>query len=395
MFDKTTTFVLAGGQGQRLHPLTHSIAKPLLPFGGVFRIIDFTLSNCRNSGLNPVHLLTQFDAESVKRYIDGGAWKTGFDCLPCPDGDLYKGTADAVIRNKHLVDRTSPELILILCADHVYKMDYRKLLRFHTRNGAAATVAAVEYPIEQSHAFGVIESDPLGRIIGFEEKPKRPKPMRQRSGKALISMGVYVFSKDALLTGARECLLKGGSDFGRDLIPEMIQSHRVSAYNFTEHGQDLGTYWRDVGTIDTYHRSQMEVLFMDGLFDLSASARWPIHTAGPTAFKVIRKDSFVTDSVIADDAKTQGASVSRSIVGPGVVLGHNAQVEDSIIMDGAQIGQCAKLKRVIVQPGGMVDRNARIGFDSFEDSEQFYVTAGGTAVVSTQYCAERNELAIA
>jgi glucose-1-phosphate adenylyltransferase len=394
MVGQTLTFILAGGQGKRLQPLTAATAKPLLPFGAGFRILDFTLSNCSNSGLGHPYLLTQFDAESVQQYV-ASAWKDTL-CLPSPGGNSYKGTADAILQNRRLIERLSPEYVLVLCADQIYKMDYRRLLQFHVEKGGDATVAVVEYPVALANEFGVIAADTCDRIVAFDEKPKMPRPMPSKPGKALVSMGIYVFNAEVLLREANQCSMNRGFDFGKDVIPEMIRSHRVNAYNFTMSGSALGAYWRDVGTLDTYYRSQMELLLRESPFDRYSNAGWPIHTAGWLAtFHGTGGSGSVTDSVIADDCSTQGAQVTRSVVGPQCYLERGAEIQDSVIMSGVRVGRSARVRRAIVQNGAQILDNVRIGFDSSDDCKQYLVSQGGIVVVDSKQCSERSRLAIA
>lgn len=387
MAGRTLTFILAGGRGKRLLPLTANTGKPLLPFGAGFRILDFTLSNCRNSGVGKRYLLTQFDAESVQKYVASG-WRDVL-CLPSPARDSYKGTADAVFHHRRLIESTSPQFVVVLCADHIYKMDYRKLLQFHVITGGDVTVAAVEHPITLASEFGVIDIDADYQIVGFDEKPERPAPMPSKPDKALVSMGIYVFNTDVLLREGARCLISGGLDFGKEVFPEMIRSHRVNAYNFSLSGSDLGTYWRDVGTLDTYYRSQMELLLHDSPFDCYNNASWPIHTASrPATFHITSKDGFVIDSVVADDCRMHDARVTRSVIGQQTCIEPGAEVDECVIMGGVRIGRFAKLRRTIVQDGAEIPDNARIGFGSKVDCEQYLVSQGGIVVVDAERCRE-------
>lgn len=394
MTGQVLTFILAGGQGKRLHPLTRNKAKPLLPFGAGFCILDFTLSNCKNSGLKQPYLLTQFDAESVQDYVASG-WKEAL-CLPSPGGNSYKGTADAVLHHAPLIESSSPKLVLVLCADHVYKMDYRALLEFHVGTGADATIAAIEYPIAMAKDFGVISTNARDRIVRFEEKPKVPSSIPTNPDKALVSMGIYVFNADVLLREGSRCRTNLGFDFGKDVIPELVRSHRVNAYNHSISRTGLGSYWRDVGALDTYYRSQMELLLREAVFDPYNSPGWPIHTAQcRTTFYDARGNGSIGDSVVAEDCRMQGARVARSVIGANTHVGPGAEVQDSIIMAGARVGQYAKLRRTIVQDGAEIPDNARIGFGLSDDSRQYLVSPEGIVIVDSEGCRERFRLAIA
>jgi len=249
----TLTFILAGGQGKRLAPFTSGRAKPLVSFGGIFRIVDFTLSNCVNSGLERAYLLTQYKADSIRGYIETSSWTTDFVCAPSSPSSSYLGTADAVYKNIHLFTEAKADYVLILASDHIYKMDYRKLLRFHASHGGDATIAAVQYPRKLSKELGVLDVDERGQVVHFEEKPEYPQGHRSDSSMVLASMGIYVFSAAAL----RKALLRdagnfnGSHEFGRDLIPDLLRTGRVFAYDFTNNSGSLGAYWRDVGSVDT------------------------------------------------------------------------------------------------------------------------------------------------
>ena len=394
MAGQTLTFILAGGHGKRLHPLTAGTAKPLLPFGAGFRILDFTLSNCRNSGLSQMYLLTQFDAESVQEYVASG-WKDVL-CLPSPGRNSYKGTADAILHHRRLIESARPQFVVVLCADHIYKMDYRKLLQFHVRKGGDVTVAAAEYPVALANQFGVIDIGADDQIIGFAEKPERPAPMPSKPNKALVSMGIYVFNTDVLLREGARYPINGGLDFGKDVIPEMIRSHLVNAYNFSLFGSALGTYWRDVGTLGAYYRSQMELLLNNSPFDCYNNASWPIHTADrPATFHSTSKDGFVIDSVVADDCKMHAARVTRSVIGQQTRLEPGAEVDECVIMAGVKIGRSAKLRRTIVQQDVEIPENARIGFGVQDVFEQYLVNQGHIVVVDSERRHESFRLAIA
>jgi glucose-1-phosphate adenylyltransferase len=377
-----------------LHPLTVDTAKPLLPFGAGFCILDFTLSNCKNSGLRQPYLLTQFDAESVQEYVASG--RNDAICLPAPYGNSYKGTADAVFHHRRLIESTSPQVVVVLCADHVYKMDYRELLDFHAGTRADVTIAAIEHPIAMAKDFGVISTNAQGRIVRFDEKPNVPNSMPSKGDKALVSMGIYVFNPDVLLREGSRRPANRGSDFGKDVIPELIRSHRVNAYNHTMSRTGLGSYWRDVGALDTYYRSQMDLLCPDAAFDPYNSPGWPIHTAQCRAtFHGTSGNGFISDSIMSDDCRTQGARVTRSVVGAKTHVGPGAEVKDSIIMAGARVGRYAKLRRTIVQDGAEIPDNARIGFGLNDDSRQYLVSPEGIVVVDSEERRERFRVAIA
>ena len=281
------TFILAGGRGERLYPLTEERAKPLIPFGGICRLIDFTLSNCFNSGLRRITILTQYQCESLHSYVRALFPQTPIDedrdeflLGLCPaEGKRYSGTADAVFQNLSLIEKTKPECVLILSSDHVYRMDYRDLIRFHLDRGADMTIAAVEYPRNAASEFGVLETNSEGDAVAFEEKSGNPKGILGKPFKSLVNMGVYVFNTRTLIDALRADDQRPTShhDFGKNVIPDLIQRQRVSVYNFTTGGTRLGSYWRDVGTVDAYYCASMESL-MSPFFDLYATAEWPVYS---------------------------------------------------------------------------------------------------------------------
>src|SRR5688500_14366288 len=273
----TQAMILAGGQGERLSPLTNFRPKPALPFGGGYRIVDFTLLNCLDSALSNVALLTQYRHDELHRYIRE-SWADRWDapnsgrlpllCLPPVSGKRYRGTADAVFQNLSLITSNECDTVLVLSSDHVYRMDYRELLAQHLETNADVTIAAIEHPIENTAHFGVVEVDQNFRVTGFQEKPANPRGLPIRPDMALISMGVYAFRKDVLVQSLIEnCDLGFGYDFGRNVIPALIDSARVHAYDFRDQVKDSPCYWRDIGTIDGYYEASMDVVESRVTFD--------------------------------------------------------------------------------------------------------------------------------
>jgi glucose-1-phosphate adenylyltransferase len=339
---RASAFILAGGQGERLYPLTESRPKPAVSFGGTFRIIDFTLLNCLRSGLSRVSILTQYKYEELHRYIREGwsdlwnrttACRAPLLCLPPLSGKRYRGTADAVFQNVNLVP-SDADFVLVLSGDHIYQMDYRDLICQHIKTDAELTIAAVEYPLRGASGFGVIEVDENFRITGFEEKPPRPCPIASNPSMALVSMGVYVFNKRILL-GALDLLCgpRNAFDFGHDIIPALIRSSRAYAYDFRDKSQNAPCYWRDIGTIDAYYDASMELLQIES----------PV---------LVRQ---------SQPRMGAGALVSRSVISPGVEVETNAAVYDSILMPGVRVGAGAQLRRVIVEEGVHVPAGFRVG----------------------------------
>jgi glucose-1-phosphate adenylyltransferase len=385
----TLTFILAGGQGKRLSPLTSGRAKPLVSFGGVFRIIDFTLSNCINSGLKRAYLLTQYKSDSVRNYIEASSWTADFVCLPSSPSNGYHGTADSVYKNMHLISQEKADYVLILASDHIYKMDYRKLIRFHAGHGGDATIAAIQYPRKLSRELGILDVDDRGQVVDFEEKPEYPKVRRSDPSTVLASMGIYVFNTAAL----RKALLRdagnfnGSHEFGKDVIPGLIRTDRVFAYDFTNNNGPLGSYWRDVGSIDAYYRTHMELLLLNSTLDPYGDARWPVYAGGSNAplrspgRNAVLESAYGVDSIIAPDAEVSGATIQQSIVSPSVYVAPSAQILGSILMSGVRVGRDAKIQHAIIGEGVDVPDGARIGCDFIEDRRRFHVTGNGVVAV--------------
>jgi glucose-1-phosphate adenylyltransferase len=371
----THAFILAGGRGERLHPLTLSRPKPLLPFGGFFRIIDFTLSNCLNSKLFQVSLLTQYKCEALHAHIRNAwidVWKASgrgdgtLRCLAPASGKRYRGTADAVFQNMPLLDFDRPEFVLVLAGDHVYEIDYRDLIRNHAETGADLTIAAVEYPVTEARHFGVLEADARFQVIGFEEKPTRPRPLPDRPKMALVSMGVYVFKADALFRALfKHCGVQRVFDFGHDVIPEMIRSYQVFAYDFREERLNRPRYWRDIGTVDSYYEACMDLVRPRPRFN-AMNDGWPLRSA-----EALRRAPCVARS----------AHITQSVVSGGVHIGEDAFVQKCVLMPGAHIGKGVRLHRAIVEENVAVPDGFQAGFDLDHDRATHAVTEGGVVVV--------------
>ena len=396
--------VLAGGKGSRLEPLTRDRAKPAVPFGGAYRIIDFTLSNCLNSGLKQILVLTQYKAMSLDRHINVG-WRRFMvheigefiDVVPPQqriDEHWYQGTADAVYQNIYAIERVRPELVVILAGDHIYKMDYAKLVEAHRDNQADLTIAALPVPLRDATQFGVMQVDHENRIIGFEEKPAQPKPMPGDSQRALASMGIYVFSARFLFE--QLCLdatnKSSAHDFGRNIIPSVIQSHRVFAFPFRDENRKQDAYWRDVGTLDAYYEANMDLISVDPLLNLY-DARWPIRTylpnLPPPKFVFAEKGGPETrcgealDSVVCPGSIVSGGHVSRSILGFNVRVNSYAHVEDSILFEGVNIGRHARVRRAIIDKGVHIPPGVSVGYDIEQDRRRgFTMTENGIVCIA-------------
>jgi len=393
---KVLAMILAGGRGERLYPLTKDRAKPAVPFGAIYRIIDFTLSNCLNSDIRRIFALTQYKSISLHRHI-----QLGWNVLSAPLGEFigvipaqqridehwYQGTADAIFQNIYSVQQERPDLILILSGDHVYKMDYRKIIAFHLERGADLTVAAIRMDRKSSKEFGVIEVEKDWRIIGFQEKPEEPKTIPGDSEGILASMGVYVFNTEILVRRLIEDARSDSShDFGRDIIPAMIRKDRVFAFDF-RHGDPGGTgYWRDVGTIDAYFETNMDLISVIPQLNLY-DPQWPIITyqpPHPPAKTVLAEKGRIgtaLNSIISNGCIISGGSVKRSILSPKVMIHSYVEVEDSILMEGVDVGRYAKIRRSIIDKDVFIPQGMEIGFHLDEDAKRFTVTESGIVVV--------------
>jgi glucose-1-phosphate adenylyltransferase len=392
---RTTAFILAGGQGERLHPLTESRPKPAVSFGGRFRIVDFTLFNCLRSGLLRVSLLTQYKYEQLHRYIKEG-WSDRWSrtlrsresllCLPPINGKRYRGTADAIFQNADRV-REGGDHVLVLSADHIYQMDYRELLNQHIFTNADLTIAAVEYPIGDAWNFGVLQVDETSRVTGFEEKPIFPHPIAANPSSALVSMGVYVFKKSTLLNALDDICSSGqGFDFGRDIIPVLIRSARTFAYNFRDSAQNIPGYWRDIGTIDAYYAASMDLVRAVSPFDPYANADW---SSSPAKRPRTRLDVRAGQTLPRIDGR---ARVARSVVSAGVEVRENATVYDSVLMPGSFVGIGAQLRRVIVEEGVHVPAGTSVGIDREHDRRYQTVSENGVVVITHEPAIMRSRM---
>lgn len=395
------TFILAGGKGERLNPLTRDRAKPAVPFGGIYRIIDFTLSNCVNSELRKIYVLIQYKSFSLQKHVLSGwnlfAGELGeyIDIIPAQQrigSDWYKGTADAIYQNIYAIHDANPELVLILAGDHIYKMDYRLMINFHKEKKADMTVACVQMPIETASNFGIVEVDSNNGICGFKEKPEHPKPIPGEPDKVFASMGIYLFNTDVLLTEMEKDAKVSSSDhdFGKNVIPEMLKNKRkLFVYNFVdEHNKPK--YWRDIGTRDAYYQANMDLVKPVPEFNLFDKS-WPIRTYHEQypPIKVISSDAdkdmnnvgFLTDSIISGGCVLHGADVKGSVISNDVRIGKHAKVSDSVIMEGVKIGEGAKIKNAIIDKAVVIPPNTKIGYDLEADRKNFDMTTSGIVIV--------------
>jgi glucose-1-phosphate adenylyltransferase len=393
---KVLGIILAGGRGERLYPLTRDRAKPAVPFGGIYRIIDFTLSNCINSDIRHIYALTQYKSTSLHRHI-----QLGWSILASPLGEFievipaqqriddqwYQGTADAIYQNVYTLQEERPDVVLVLSGDHIYKMDYRKMIAFHLEKGAEMTVAAVRMERRFSREFGVIEIDPRWHIVGFQEKPGEPRTIPGDPEGILASMGVYVFNTEILVRRLIEDARSDSDhDFGRNIIPMMIKKDPVFAFDFALGDQGGTGYWRDVGTIDAYFDATMDLVSVTPQFNLY-DPQWPILTYQPPyppAKTVHAEESRVgtaINSILSNGCIISGGSARRSVLSPRVRVHSFAEVEDSILFEGVDVGRSAKIRRAVVDKDVHIPEGMTIGIDLEEDAKRFTVTDSGIVVV--------------
>lgn len=409
---QTIALVLAGGRGSRLHALTEHCAKPAVYFGGKFRIIDFVLSNCVNSGVRRIGVLTQYKSHSLLRHLQHGwsflrnEFNEFIDLLPAQqrvnEESWYLGTADAVLQNLDILRNHRPKYILVLAGDHVYKMDYAKLIEDHVASGKPCTVACIEVPLEEASAFGVMTVDAEQRITCFEEKPEQPQAMTARPGWALASMGVYVFNADYLFAAleADGADPTSSHDFGKDLIPVMVARGEAMAHSFSlscvKTSPEAPAYWRDVGTVDAYWATNIDMTAITPELDLYDQG-WPLWTYQPTlpSAKFVFDDDgrrgMAVDSLVAGGCVVSGAEVRRSVLFTGVHVHSYSYVEDAVILPSADIGRHCRLKKVIVDEGCHIPPHTVIGFDAAADARRFYRSPAGVVLVTSAMMAALGE----
>jgi len=395
--NQVTVMVLAGGEGQRLHPLTSARAKPGVRFGGAYRMIDFTLSNCVNSGLRRIHLLTQYASTSLTRHVRR-TWSSRLsddmdefvDFVPPQRlfaDRWYAGTADAIFQNLFILQEERPEAVVLLSGDHAYKMDYGTMLDYHNEVQADLTLAALTVPRESATQLGVLHADETGRVVDFLEKPADPPGVPGRPDLALANMGVYIWRTRALAEMvSADARTNSTHDFGRDIIPAMVAQQRpVYAYEFADPARSPHPYWRDIGAIESYWQAHMDLVAPVPELDLYDES-WPMYTyqAPLPPAKVISGADFrpahVSDSLLSAGCIVCGAQVTRSVLSPAVRVDPDAEVNESILMDDVLVGAGAALHRVIVDEGVHIPPGYRIGYDPEEDARRFVVASGITVV---------------
>jgi len=403
--------ILAGGKGSRLDPLTRDRAKPAVPFGGAYRIIDFTLSNCLNSGVRKMLVLTQYKAMSLDRHINLG-WQ-GYLCRELGefidvvppqqriDEHWYQGTADAIYQNIYTIEKERPKHVVVLAGDHIYKMDYMSLVAAHEEKRADLTISVLRVPREQSRHFGVMEVDGDWRVRGFQEKPAQPKTIPDEPDYILASMGIYVFSARFLFEQLCQDATRRESqhDFGKNVIPAIINSHRVFAVPFRDENRKEDYYWRDVGTLDAYYEANMDLVTVDPQLNMY-DERWPIRTYHPNlpppkfVFAEKAPDGRrgeAVDSIVCLGTIVSGGQVERSIIGPGARINSYARVEGSILFGRVDVGRYARIRRAIIDKGVRIPADIEIGFDPELDRRRgFTVTDKGITVIAQTDSVERH-----
>ncbi|HXS93233.1 MAG TPA: glucose-1-phosphate adenylyltransferase [Candidatus Limnocylindrales bacterium] len=399
--ENVLAILLAGGAGERLNPLTKDTAKPAVPFGGAYRIIDFTLSNCINSDVRRILILTQYKALELIRHI-----RDGWNILSAEVGeyieilppmkrvheDWYQGTADAVFQNFQSIEAEAPDCVLILSGDHIYKMNYHDMIDWHRRQNADVTLATLQVPPEEAGRFGVLEIDENYRVVGFEEKPQHgnPKPSRFDPNMVSASMGIYVFNPKVLLPALHADAddTSSSHDFAKDIIPRLLDSARVVAYDFRDINDKQVRYWRDVGTLDAYYEANMDLVDVVPQFNLY-DQRWPIRTKvtqqPPAKFVFAqegRRMGIAVDSIVSAGVIVSGGRVLQSVISPAVRVNSYCEVEYSILMPAVEIGRYSRIRRAIINTGVKIPENSVIGFDLQADRAKGYtVTEGGIVVV--------------
>src|SRR5271155_1259680 len=409
---RTLALIMAGGRGPRLHPLTRDRAKPAVPFGGKYRIVDFVLSNLVNSQIYSIYLLVQWRSQSLIEHLKDG-WQFGrilhdHFIVPVPaqmrlGESWYQGTADAIFQNLNLIDDFRPDLVAVFGADHIYRMDIAQMIQFHVERKAAITVATLPVAVDEADQFGVLEVDSGLRVTGFDEKPKHPRPMPGSRNQCLASMGNYLFDPAVLRAALIEDSQNHNSqhDFGRDLIPALIERVPVYAYNFMTNrirgdSEENFSYWRDVGTIDAYYEANMDLRDARPHLNLY-NQRWPLRTAyydQPPAKFVFDENGRrgeALHSVISEGCIVSGGMVRNSVLGRSVFVHSWSQVEDSVLMDYCEIGRHARVRRAIIDKNVSVPDGDEIGYDLERDRQRFHVTDSGLVVIAK--APKRNRLA--
>jgi glucose-1-phosphate adenylyltransferase len=397
------TLILAGGKGTRLEPLTRDRAKPAVPFGGLYRIIDFTLSNCINSDLRRILVLTQYKAHSLSRHISAGwnflprALDEYIEVLPPQqriDENWYKGTADAIYQNIYTIERANPRYVLILAGDHIYKMDYGHLIRSHIERGADLTIGCIPVPRKDGVHFGIMDVDKQDRVVGFLEKPAEPPEIPGMPGQTLASMGIYVFTARTMFELLCQDATRTDSehDFGKNIIPPILGTQRVFAYRFRDQNRKEVPYWRDVGTLDAFYQANMDLVNVDPVLNLY-DREWPIRTHQPQLPppKFVFNDGpgenarrgEAHDSMVCQGCIISGGHVRHSILSPNVRVNSYAVVESSILFDGVNVGRHCRIRRAIIDKDVQIPAGTTIGYNLEHDRQRgFTISEQGVVVIA-------------
>jgi glucose-1-phosphate adenylyltransferase len=392
---RVLAFILAGGKGERLFPLTSFRSKPSVPFGGRYRIADFVLSNLINSKIYSLYLLVQYKSQSLiehvrKNWVLSSVIKDHFVTAVPPQmrmgPEWFQGTADAVFQNLDLIRQNNPDIIAVFGADHIYRMDVSQMVDFHIEQGALVTVAARPVPLDQASSFGVIVTDSRKRITGFQEKPKRPAPMPHDPKRAYVSMGNYIFNTDVLIAALARAQRKKQHDFGAHVIPDLVETEKVFAYDFASNvvpgtmPYEEEGYWRDVGTIPAFFDAHMDMLGKKPLFELN-NRSWPIISAGfgGASTKILRGD--IRNSVIADGTVIQRAKIRNSFIRSDVVIEDDVSIENCIIMDHVVIKKGCRMRKVIVDKLNVISEGERLGFEPEKDRCRCHIDKSGISIL--------------
>jgi glucose-1-phosphate adenylyltransferase len=403
---KVLAFVMAGGEGSRLHPLTASRCKPAVPFNGKHRIVDFVLSNLVNSEIYSIYLLVQYKSQSLIEHIRQSWTMTRFiphhfvTVVPpqMRNGpEWFQGTADAVFQNIHLIESFKPDIVAVFGADHVYRMDVRQMIDFHVKTGAQASVATIPVRLDQCDQFGIVEIDDEHRITDFIEKPGTTAPMPGSNTHALASMGNYIFNADVLLQALHRMHETGDTDFGKHILPSMVKSHKLVAYDFDTNSipgtepYEEHAYWRDVGTIDAYFDAHFDTLGAAPKFRMTNS-RWPIYASPDQAESAQIENGVINRSIVGSGCVVDGASLDHAMLRRSVLVERNARLEHCIVMERSRIGTGAQVRRAIIDQDNDVPPQERIGLDLEQDRKRFQVTESGIVVVPSGFFPPRTSL---
>lgn len=386
---------MAGGEGTRLHPLTADRCKPAVPFNGKHRVVDFVLSNLINSEIFSICLLVQYKSQALIEHVRQSWTMARFipehfvTVVPpqmCNGTEWFQGTADAVRQNIHLIETNRPDFVAVFGADHIYRMDVRQMLQSHVESQADVSMATLPMPLSQCNAFGIVETDDRLRITGFQEKPPAATPMRGRPGHALASMGNYIFRADVLVKVLRDAAQAGESDFGKHILPRMVRSHRLVAYDFTTNVVpgvapfEEPAYWRDVGTIESYFDAHFDTLGARPKFRLR-NREWPIYASAELAEAAQIEAGEITRSVIGSGSVIEHACLDHALLRQEVRVESDAHLSHSIVMDRSVIGRGARIRRAIIDEDNHIPPGERIGFDLARDRDRFHVSPSGIVIV--------------